>query len=371
MSDVSTILSLPYLMPSQAQKHITHNEALRLLDVLVQLSVADRTLTTPPPLPEPGERHLVAPGAGGAWAGQEGRIAVHEAGTWFFLTPQPGWRAHVLAEGRTLTHDGTAWQDGSASVLRAAGLGIGAEADALNRISVAAPATLLSHEGAGHQLKVNKAAPGDTASLVFQTGWSGRAEMGLAGSDRFAVKVSADGSAFTEALSADPATGRLHLPQGAEIAGSIIGSAVTQGPADATAGRLIRTQDGYVRSTILGTVAQAAGVPTGAILERGANANGEYLRLADGTQICTSPALSSGAVTTASGAVFQSASITWTFPAAFAAGAPPVVAGGAGNAARWLSVAQPGVASVFFRVNSTVSSAAAADARLVATGRWF
>lgn len=41
------------------------------------------------------------------------------------------------------------------------------------------------------------------------------------------------------------------------------------------------------RGVILGTVSRAGGVPTGAIIERGSNANGEYVRFADGTQICT------------------------------------------------------------------------------------
>ena len=49
MSDLSPILSLPLLQASQAQKHVTHNEALMQLDLLVQLTVADRTRTTPPP----------------------------------------------------------------------------------------------------------------------------------------------------------------------------------------------------------------------------------------------------------------------------------------------------------------------------------
>ncbi|WP_178091733.1 hypothetical protein [Stutzerimonas degradans] len=43
----------------------------------------------------------------------------------------------------------------------------------------------------------------------------------------------------------------------------------------------------YQRSNILGTVSQVAGEPTGAIIERGSNANGEYVRYADGRQICT------------------------------------------------------------------------------------
>ena len=48
MSDATTHLLLPYILAAQAQKHITHNEALRILDGLVQLSVLDRDLTAPP-----------------------------------------------------------------------------------------------------------------------------------------------------------------------------------------------------------------------------------------------------------------------------------------------------------------------------------
>lgn len=51
--------------------------------------------------------------------------------------------------------------------------------------------------------------------------------------------------------------------------------------------------------TLIGTVSQSSGVPTGAVLERGSNGNGEYLRLADGTQACwTDKAASSSATVT-------------------------------------------------------------------------
>ena len=56
MSDTSTHLGLPYLLAAQAQKHVTHNEALRLLDAMVQLSVLDRTRTTPPASPVDGDQ---------------------------------------------------------------------------------------------------------------------------------------------------------------------------------------------------------------------------------------------------------------------------------------------------------------------------
>ena len=39
MPDTSHALSLPLIQPSQAQKHVTHNEALRILDAVVQLVV--------------------------------------------------------------------------------------------------------------------------------------------------------------------------------------------------------------------------------------------------------------------------------------------------------------------------------------------
>ena len=75
MSDTSTHLGLPYLLAAQAQKHVTHNEALRLLDAMVQLSVLDRTRTTPPASPADGDRHLVASGATGLWAGWDLNVA--------------------------------------------------------------------------------------------------------------------------------------------------------------------------------------------------------------------------------------------------------------------------------------------------------
>jgi hypothetical protein len=44
--------------------------------------------------------------------------------------------------------------------------------------------------------------------------------------------------------------------------------------------------DHYKKSNILGTVSESSGVPTGAIIERGNNANGEFVKYADGTLIC-------------------------------------------------------------------------------------
>ncbi len=55
-----------------------------------------------------------------------------------------------------------------------------------------ADASLFNNAGAGHQGKVNKQAVSDTASLLYQTNWTGFAEMGLNGSNDFSMKVSSD-----------------------------------------------------------------------------------------------------------------------------------------------------------------------------------
>ena len=109
MSDTSTHLGLPYLLAAQAQKHVTHNEALRLLDAIVQLSVLDRTRTTPPASPADGDRHLVASGATGLWAGWDLNVAFWVDGSWLRLVPRQGWLVWIAAEQVFLVWNGSAW----------------------------------------------------------------------------------------------------------------------------------------------------------------------------------------------------------------------------------------------------------------------
>lgn len=210
MSDTSPILSLPYLMPAQAQKHVTHNEALQILDALVQLRVTRFDAETAPIEPQPGEAYALGENPTGTWAGQAGSLAIWQGEGWLYLLPQQGWRAWSLQETALRIWDGTAWVLPEARSQDLAHIGINATADAANPLSVAGPATLFSHDGDDHRLKVNKAASGDTAAMLFQSDWSGRAELGLLGDDGFAIKTSSDGSSWTEALWIDAANGKLH-----------------------------------------------------------------------------------------------------------------------------------------------------------------
>ena len=208
------LLGLPLMEAGQSQKHVTHNEALLLLDAAIHLSVLSRTLTSPPATPADGDRYLVAAVATSGWTGEDGKLAVREAGAWRFAAPKTGWRLWVSDEAKFLVFDGSQWLDiqGSGSISGVALLGVNTTADTTNRLAVASANTLLTHDGSGHQLKVNKQSAGDTASLLFQTDYAGRAEMGLAGDDDFHVKVSADGSAWHEAIVVDRSTGSVSFP---------------------------------------------------------------------------------------------------------------------------------------------------------------
>ncbi len=211
----SANLSLPNIMPSQAQKHVTHNEAIRALDAIVQLAVIDRDLSTPPGAPADGGRYLVAPGAMGAWSGKDGNVAAWQDGAWAFFVPQTGWLVWVADEERLVCFDGSDFVDAAVhSVNPVAMIGVNAVADGINRLAVKADATLLDEEDGDHRLKINKAAAGNTASIVFQSAYSGRAEFGLAGDDDWHVKVSPDGVSWVDALKVAAASGRITLPTG-------------------------------------------------------------------------------------------------------------------------------------------------------------
>lgn len=215
-------LSLPYIMPSQAQKHVTHNEALRMLDAVVQLSVIDRDLAAPPYSPAEGDRYIVAPGATGAWEGAAGRIAAWQDGGWVFFDPRPGWAAWVVDEKAPVYWNGSSWAgaSGTATALQnLALLGLGTAADAENpfaaKVNKALWAALSTEEGGSGDLRytLNKQSPANVLSLLMQSNWSGRAEIGLAGDDDLSFKVSADGSQWKEALKIDRQTGKVAFPR--------------------------------------------------------------------------------------------------------------------------------------------------------------
>ena len=226
--DQSPRLALPYLLPNQAQKHVTHNEAIRRLDALVQMRVLSSVLAAEPAGPEEGDAYLLpAAPSGAAWgAAAAGQVAVFQDGAWTFLTPAAGWCLFDAGRGLPMLHDGTGWSD--LADRPQAHLGINTTADDTNRLAVKAEAELLSHDdvspGSGDARKViNKAAASNTASVVFQTGFAGRAEIGLAGDDDLRLRVY-DGAEWRDGVAIDRTSGQARFPGG--LAHALTGAAM-------------------------------------------------------------------------------------------------------------------------------------------------
>jgi hypothetical protein len=138
--DSSPNLTLPYIVAAQAQKHVTHNEALRGLDALVQLMVLDKDLSSPPGSPADGDRYIVAASPTGAWSGQAGKVAAWQDGAWAFYTPREGWRAWLADEDKLFFWDGSDWiapSSGGGGAASAVGLHNGeiAESHASNAVT--------------------------------------------------------------------------------------------------------------------------------------------------------------------------------------------------------------------------------------------
>jgi hypothetical protein len=107
----TTNLGLPLLAADQAQKHVTVNDGLQLLDALVMPAVKSRTTAAPPGSPAEGERWIVPAGATGAWAGKTNAVAVWRDGAWSFLTARAGWAVHVEDERQMVVFTDGAWRD--------------------------------------------------------------------------------------------------------------------------------------------------------------------------------------------------------------------------------------------------------------------
>lgn len=114
MSDVTPRFALPLLAAGQAQKEVTHNEALILIDALAQPIVESAALATPPTSPVSGQAWLVAAAPTGAWAGHAGAIALWSEGGWRFVAPIEGMRVVARGTGLVLRRGAAAWESSAA-----------------------------------------------------------------------------------------------------------------------------------------------------------------------------------------------------------------------------------------------------------------
>jgi hypothetical protein len=100
---------LPLVQPSQAQKHITVNEALARLDALALLCLQSIDVLVPPTDPLESTAWGVPAGATGSWSGLAGQVAIFLNGGWVSVPARIGWRAFVFDRSCEATWDGYRW----------------------------------------------------------------------------------------------------------------------------------------------------------------------------------------------------------------------------------------------------------------------
>jgi hypothetical protein len=102
-------VALPEIAQNQSSKEVTHNLALRIIDVLVPCAlVQTRTLTAPPGMVS-GNMYIVGASATGAWTGQDNKLAYTDGASWYFVTPKNKWPAYVIDELLQYRFTGSVW----------------------------------------------------------------------------------------------------------------------------------------------------------------------------------------------------------------------------------------------------------------------
>lgn len=170
-----------------------------------------------------------------------------------------------------------------------------------------------------------------------------------------------------------------------KVAGSAANKDTTTSATDTTAGSVLQVGAGYQqldvnlyhKGNILGTVSQSGGVPTGAIIERGSNANGEYVKFADGRLECRKLITGIGPITTAFGSDFISPFVSGgnyastdfiATPEVFISSMSP-----AGNFSQGAFSSKNSLTSfpTVALIRSTSNASTDFEACLLAIGRWY
>ncbi len=124
MTITTSRFQLPLIAAGQAQKEVTHNEALTLIDAVMSPVVQAVGTVTPPASPSPGQCWVVGAAATGAWAGQSGALACWTPGGWRFVIAATGIGVWSVADGMLARFNGSVWVIGesNATVYRTQGL---------------------------------------------------------------------------------------------------------------------------------------------------------------------------------------------------------------------------------------------------------
>ena len=109
MTETTSRLALPLIMAGQAQKEITHNEALALIDLGVGAAAQQAGLNTPPVAPAPGQCWIVGDAPTGSWTGQARALAGWPDAGWRFVPASAGLTVWLVDQQLWAVCDGSAW----------------------------------------------------------------------------------------------------------------------------------------------------------------------------------------------------------------------------------------------------------------------
>lgn len=102
-------LGLPLLAVAQAQKEMTHNEALALIDALLFARCESLLNAAPTGALLAGQCWLIDNNPTGIWAEQAGSLALWTDGGWRYVDPVVGMQTWCIADQGIRRWDGSQW----------------------------------------------------------------------------------------------------------------------------------------------------------------------------------------------------------------------------------------------------------------------
>ena len=220
MFEHSPRLTLPYIQPAQAQKHVTHNQAIRQIDGLIHMSVVSDALSTPPTEQAESKCYLVPPNAQDDWQGWAHHVAIWQDAAWMFLTPKTGWRLFVSNQKKLMVYLRSAWvilADANPHHSLEA-LSIHATTTETQRLAVQSHTILWtsisqSDDAASGVIHIlNKNAESQDNGLVFQNNYKPHLSMGCFGSNDFKISRIDEAGAHQDSLTLDSQSWILSSP---------------------------------------------------------------------------------------------------------------------------------------------------------------
>lgn len=224
MSEISHRHNFPFIQPAQAQKHVTHNQALEQIDHTHHMCLKAINLSASPDNPEIGDCYDLGETPLGIFENQANKLAAFSDTGWQFYPKVTGMTALNLETGNLIIYDGTDWKNVSQGDMTAPSpaqtltqLGVNTQPDDRNRLSVKSDAVLLSADDQSTdssgdiRVAINKNTAENTASHIYQTNYTAYAETGLSGSNNYTIRISDIGNQFKTAFEIDKDTGFIGL----------------------------------------------------------------------------------------------------------------------------------------------------------------